>query len=586
MRDLVSDTLVSKGGSLKTTVIQDGAVFQVVRGPGTAHQPVVTYPNGSEQTITVKELRSLFPAVIYSQGELSEIGKQTGRRTQLTDLLQFVNTEYKREDDRLIADVRAKQTDARAAVQGLVGLWILQAQLRGLTTSRNSLKERISALEKTLPDQSPDDQAKIEYFDKATEFDGKRAQASKHADDIVSELRTVARELLNPRDLATELGDEVEAVQQKYSALYDAFKSGLEALKTEAESLRSELAEAETEWAVRLTAARGERDAALEKLGEHKAATTQIIRLREQLTEINGQIAELQTQIDSRGDPSELLKEKLEALRGAVRLRVERTQSWADEIEQLSSAKIKANVESAGDMTQIKEAIDQVAAKTGSQEGTRLQRMEDALKTKDVWDWLDELRTDCLALLYWQQLGAAQGEERPECTNLFDLLGETEKIKSSLAERIDSARVETITAATPHPEITLFYCDGDREIAFEKASEGQRAAALLFMLLEQEGGPLIIDQPEGDLDNKIISELTEKLHDAKKKRQLIFASHNANIVVNGSSELVGYLEVKDDGTRRFESAGAIDEQTTRKLITETMEGGERAFRDRQDKYGY
>ena len=80
--------------------------------------------------------------------------------------------------------------------------------------------------------------------------------------------------------------------------------------------------------------------------------------------------------------------------------------------------------------------------------------------------------------------------------------------------------------------------------------------------------------------------MTDKLHSAKKRRQLIFASHNANIVVNGSSELVGYLEVKESGERQFECAGAIDNPSICKVITLTMEGGEKAFKDRQNKYGY
>ena len=165
-------------------------------------------------------------------------------------------------------------------------------------------------------------------------------------------------------------------------------------------------------------------------------------------------------------------------------------------------------------------------------------------------------------------------------------MGETERIREVVTERMDTARVEAIASAVARPEITLSYCDGGREIAFEKASEGQRAAALLFMLLEQPGGPLIIDQPEGDLDNRIIAELTDKLHDAKQNRQLIFASHNANIVVNGSAELVGHLDLNESGDREFTGAGAIDKPEMCKVITSTMEGGEKAFKDRQDKYGY
>lgn len=99
MNDLINDTLVSKGGRVTLTVLQDNAAFKIVRGPASAYQPQITYPNGSTQTITVKELRALFPAVVYSQGELAEIGKHAGKRTQLSDLLQFVNPDFKREDD-------------------------------------------------------------------------------------------------------------------------------------------------------------------------------------------------------------------------------------------------------------------------------------------------------------------------------------------------------------------------------------------------------------------------------------------------------------------------------------------------------
>ena len=152
---------------------------------------------------------------------------------------------------------------------------------------------------------------------------------------------------------------------------------------------------------------------------------------------------------------------------------------------------------------------------------------------------------------------------------VLKILGDTERIRTALTERIDTARAEAIAAAVPRPEIALSYCDGTREISFEKASEGQRAAALLFMLLEQPSGPLVIDQPE----NRIIADLTDRLHSAKQNRQLIFASHNANIVVNGSSELVGHLDVKDTGERHFECAGVIDTPSICNVITSTMEGG-------------
>jgi type III restriction enzyme len=180
--DLINDTLVTKGGRVTLTVVQDSAAFKVVRGPASAYQPRITYPNGSTQTVTVKELGALFPAVVYSQGELAEIGKQAGPKTQLSGLLQFVNPEFKREDDRPTLDIESAKNRVKKAVQALAANWMQQAKLRKLTTTRDSLKQSVEALEKTLPALSEDDQAAVDRFDKANEFESKRIQASKHAD--------------------------------------------------------------------------------------------------------------------------------------------------------------------------------------------------------------------------------------------------------------------------------------------------------------------------------------------------------------------------------------------------------------------
>ena len=586
MRELINETLVSKAGSVSLKIVQDNATFLLVRGPSTAHQPQITYPNGTTQTVTVRELRSLFPAVVYSQGELAEIGKQAGKRAKLTDLLQFVNPDHKRLDDRLAADIEAAKGRVRAAIQAVASNWDLQSELRKLTTSRDSLKQRVEALEKTLPTLSPEDQEVVDYFEEANDFDTKRVQATKHADQILQDLESLSNELTGERDLSTTIKDHVKQVQQRYRDLYAAFESGLKALRSDLADKRTALADEETAWAEKLKLARNSRDGVLEKFGAHQTATAQIIKLREEITEATNQLGDLEAKIKGQGDPSTTLTGALDELRQVNGARDTQTHQWANEIERLSSGKIRAVVVTAGDVSEIRDAVDAIAAKTGSQEATRIRALNEALADKTSDNVVDRLRTNCLALLYWRQMGAASGANRPECPDLIRILGETERIRETVTKLMDTARVEVIATAVARPEITLSYCDGGREISFEKASEGQRAAALLFMLLEQPGGPLIVDQPEGDLDNRIIAELTDKLHQAKQNRQLIFASHNANIVVNGSAELVGYLDIKETGEREFAYSGAIDEPDVCKVITSTMEGGEKAFKDRQDKYGY
>ncbi len=584
MQALINDTLVSKGGSVTQTIIQDGATFKVMRGAATAYQPQITYPNGSKQIVTTKELRSLFHAVVYSQGELSELGKQSGAR--LTDLLQFVDSEFKKEDDKFTLDIETAKSAAGAAVQKLASYWMLNSQHAKLTTQRDSLKQRIDALEKTLPAQSDDDKAALDLFEKASEFDSKRLQASKHAQQIVDELEAIATELLNERDLASTLKGPAADFRTRYKEMFASFSGSLAKIRTEMKTKASALSGVETKWSDTHKKVRDARDAVLKKLSAHQTVTSQIIKLKEELTGIVNQIADLEAKIKAQKEPDKSLNIAIAGLKKINDARNKRTEAWAKEIERLSSKKIRAVVTIAGDMSEIGDAMEIVASKTGSQEAKRLSELEAALTADDAWNVIDRVRSDCLMLLHWRLVGAATGEKQPQCADLMKILGNSEKIRSTVTEKMDLTRVQAIATAVPKPEIALTYCDDLKEISFEKASEGQRAAALLFMLLEQPGGPLIVDQPEGDLDNKIIADLTDKLHTAKQNRQILFASHNANIVVNGSSELVGHLDIKDNGERHFECAGAIDAPAICKIITSTMEGGEKAFRDRQHKYGY
>jgi type III restriction enzyme len=136
------------------------------------------------------------------------------------------------------------------------------------------------------------------------------------------------------------------------------------------------------------------------------------------------------------------------------------------------------------------------------------------------------------------------------------------------------------------------YCtnkDTREYIDFADASAGQQATALLTVLLNEQGAPLIIDQPEDDIDSKLVKTIIEQIWQAKTKRQIIFASHNANFVVNGDAELVAvcdYIKSGDQTGGRIKNAGAIDIAEIRSEITTVTEGGEEAFKLRMEKYGF
>lgn len=120
----------------------------------------------------------------------------------------------------------------------------------------------------------------------------------------------------------------------------------------------------------------------------------------------------------------------------------------------------------------------------------------------------------------------------------------------------------------------------------EMLSVGQRGTFFLCMKLATDpfGSPFIFDQPEDDLDNEfIVRKLVPIFRKIKKYRQVIIATHNANLVVNADAEQIIIAE-NDAETLRYET-GALEENHIRDKICVILEGGERAFRQRELKYG-
>lgn len=114
-----------------------------------------------------------------------------------------------------------------------------------------------------------------------------------------------------------------------------------------------------------------------------------------------------------------------------------------------------------------------------------------------------------------------------------------------------------------------------------KHSIGQRASALILFILTQDNNDVIlIDQPEDDLDNKVIyDEVITAIVKKKPYMQFIFATHNANIPVLGDSERVLVVEYQE--TKIDVEQGNIDLDSTHKQIVDIMEGGKEAFDKRQ-----
>jgi len=122
----------------------------------------------------------------------------------------------------------------------------------------------------------------------------------------------------------------------------------------------------------------------------------------------------------------------------------------------------------------------------------------------------------------------------------------------------------------------------------DKLSTGQQCTAILHLLLLQNQDPLIMDQPEDNLDNAFIADrIVAELRTAKISRQFIFATHNANIPVFGDAEWIGVFDsFEGQATMPNESQGAIDVPRVRDMAANILEGGKTAFNQRKVKYGY
>ena len=168
------------------------------------------------------------------------------------------------------------------------------------------------------------------------------------------------------------------------------------------------------------------------------------------------------------------------------------------------------------------------------------------------------------------------------------------------AERIAGAgldlhmRIEEVELpATTHIELNTA-ADGEPAAwqTLDALSTGQKATAILLLLLLDSEAPLVVDQPEDDLDNRFITEsIVPIMRREKRRRQFVFSTHNANIPVLGDADLILGLaasgEAKDGQARIApKHMGAIDSRPVRELVEETLEGGKDAFEMRRSKYGF
>jgi chromosome segregation protein len=150
----------------------------------------------------------------------------------------------------------------------------------------------------------------------------------------------------------------------------------------------------------------------------------------------------------------------------------------------------------------------------------------------------------------------------------------------------DRGRLYELELLAPEDDVQVFLKVNDRKLPLERLSDGQKATAMLLLLLVQAERLLLVDQPEDDLDNRFIYEdIVRILREQKGERQLLAATHNPNIPVLGNAELIVALEATESQAI-VTAQGAIDQEPIQEFVKSVMEGGEDAFRRRAQKYGW
>ena len=348
--------------------------------------------------------------------------------------------------------------------------------------------------------------------------------------------------------------------------------------------------------------------ASLKTVEKHLSAiSTRIVRLRATLAQARQRITELHT-----GHAGELAK--LTALNQAaseqarVRASLEQQVAKLEALEQQRAernAELKTLFEQRKSLKtdhilmrdQISTMRDEVASELQHEAGERVrirvmrnadhlayqEMLVDGLKGARVRNQ-NEILASLMQMRPEQLAQLIQSNDLDSFEELTHFGAErSRKILDSFRENVDPLALE-VTAIEDRIGIELNVATAGRP-HFKDASDlsrGQKCTALLPILLARRDNPLIIDQPEDNLDNHFIFEtVVNAVRRMKKLRQMIFITHNANIPVLAEAELV--LVMNSDGrVGAIEKSGTVDE--CREQIIDLLEGGREAFELRSKRY--
>jgi DNA repair ATPase RecN len=563
----------------------DGIVRQVLRS-GTkisllvrSHRPATrdylierTIPNPPlvrDETGNVLNLAPLdiIPQVeVYGQHEISELTKS---REKLTHLLErFVErdptvsrrkSELKRQLERSrgsVVDVRKEQKQIEERLSALPALeeTLRRFQKAGLEErlKEQSLLVREERLFKTAAERVKPLREWLEQLQRDLPID-RTFLSSRALQDLPG------REILSKLDSVLEkLSQEILALSIQMKQIIDQAHVGIESVRNQ--------------WEKRKGVVQAEYEKILRDLQKSKVDGEEFIRLRKQIEELRPlkeRLSTLQRDTKEHEDHRRNVLAEWEDVKAEEFRQLERA---AKKVSRKLEDRVKVEVISAGNREPLYQLLrDQV--------GGRLSEAIEILKQQ----------TD----LSLKAFADACREGRESLIQKFNIpLTQADRIAQAGPNMI--MQIEELDLP-PTTTIRLNVASEGQTVQWQTLDElstGQKATAVLLLLLLESQSPLVVDQPEDDLDNRFITDgVVPKMREEKRRRQFIFATHNANIPVLGDAELIIGLTASgeaDLGKAKLaqEFMGSIDNNSVRELVEEVLEGGKDAFEMRRLKYGF
>ncbi|HWG37823.1 MAG TPA: AAA family ATPase [Terriglobales bacterium] len=496
---------------------------------------------------------------LYGQHEISELTRDPGKLTQL--LHRFVNP---------------NSSVGRPKCQIRQDLERSRAKLLLAAREHAAAEERLATLPQLLQREKQFRSAGLEDRLKEKSQMVREQAIAASALQRLQPLREIELQLHDALPLDTAAFSPPAVADLPDSELLARIAPALERLSASSSDLSRSLAAAisETKSAIgEVQAALAERELAVDQryqkvlndLQKEHIDGAQFIDLRKKiaaLEPIRDRDQALQAEISAlTAERKQLLVEWQDALSAAARA----LQAAAKKVNKRLGARARANVSAFGDRSPLTQLL-QSRVKGNINAACERLKLLPSLS-------LSALADDCrkgpatLQANYDLPQGAAEkiaaaGEE------LFMLIEEVEFVTTTELE------LNTGSASVPNFQ------------PLGRLSTGQRATAVLLLLLLESNAPLIVDQPEDDLDNRFITEgIVPIMREEKRRRQFLFSTHNANIPVLGDAELILGLTAEQPRIQP-QHMGSIDADPVRAQVEEILEGGREAFETRRAKYHF